>query len=208
MKENNFKTTFFFFFLMKIIFGLTCILLSIVVIHSIMRDNHLSIFRKGSTLLTPTQIKSIQNIGQWEFLSISDEELVDTVRHGFFSDDELMNIYYGTLRLGIDMKDVRDGWIKRDHDTLTCTLPPIRLLDNEFIDEARTKTFYQNGHWSADDHDDLYHRAAYLMKKRCLTPDNIESARLNASDRFYNLFKSMGIQFVRIRFEKTAAPKP
>ena len=43
--------------------------------------------------LTPTQIESIRQIGQWEFLSIADEELIDTVRRGFFSDDQLIRIW-------------------------------------------------------------------------------------------------------------------
>lgn len=30
--------------------------------------------------ITPEQIKSIKDIGEWEFLAISDEEMVDTVR--------------------------------------------------------------------------------------------------------------------------------
>ena len=30
--------------------------------------------------VTPQQVQSIQSIGQWEFLAINDEELVDTVR--------------------------------------------------------------------------------------------------------------------------------
>ncbi len=63
----------------------------------------------GQTQLSPTQIRTIENIGQWEFLSISDEELIDTTRHGFFGDDKLVRIYYGTLRLGIDMKEVKEA---------------------------------------------------------------------------------------------------
>ena len=35
--------------------------------------------------LTPTQIKSIESIGEWEFLAVSDEEIVDTVSHGFLA---------------------------------------------------------------------------------------------------------------------------
>ena len=57
--------------------------------------------------LTPEQITSLKDIGQWEFLSIADEEMVDTVRKSLiFSDDQLVRIYYGTLRLGIDMSKV------------------------------------------------------------------------------------------------------
>ena len=50
--------------------------------------------------VTPEQIESIKAIGEWEFLSIADEEMVDTVRKGIFSDDHLVRIYYGTIHLG------------------------------------------------------------------------------------------------------------
>jgi hypothetical protein len=98
--------------------------------------------------ITPVQIERIRDIGQWEFLAISDEELVDTVRHGFFGDDELARIYYGTLRLGIDLQETSEGWIKMDKDTVVVMLPPIKLLDEKFIDEARTKTFKRR--WSLE----------------------------------------------------------
>lgn len=62
---------------------------------------------------TPTQIQSIKDIGEWEFLSVSLEELTDTVRKGFISDDELSRIYYGTLRLGINMHQLEPGWRPR-----------------------------------------------------------------------------------------------
>ena len=42
--------------------------------------------------ITPEQIESIRAIGQWEFLSISNEELVDTTRKGLFRDDHLARI--------------------------------------------------------------------------------------------------------------------
>ena len=35
--------------------------------------------------VTPQQIESIRAIGQWEFLAISNEELVDTTRKGLFT---------------------------------------------------------------------------------------------------------------------------
>ena len=91
--------------------------------------------------ITPTQIRQIENIGQWEFLSISDEEMIDTTRRGFFSDAQLVRIYYGTLRLGIDLKKTTPHWLRVEADTLlVATLPPIQLLDYNFIDEAQTKS--------------------------------------------------------------------
>lgn len=155
------------------------------------------------TTLSPTQVESIEAIGQWEFLAINDEELVDTTRHGFFGDNQLVRIYYGTLRLGIDMKDVKEGWIQTNEkkDSIVCTLPPIRLLDNNFIDEAKTKSFFEEGKWTGADRQAMYDRAYVMMKKRCLTPVNYQTARRNAKQQFKDMFKAMGFTNVRIEFE-------
>ncbi|MBR1428039.1 MAG: DUF4230 domain-containing protein [Prevotella sp.] len=152
--------------------------------------------------ITPTQIESMKTIGEWEFLSIADEELVDTVRNGFFKDDELIRIYYGTLRLGIDMKDAIDGWIKKDKDTIDVLLPPVKLLDERFIDEARTKSFFESGKWSDQDREMLYQRAYKRMKQRCMTKENIASAEQNATKQFYQMMRSMGFDNVRVRMEE------
>lgn len=157
--------------------------------------------------VTPTQVERIRSIGQWEFLSVADEEMVDTVRHGFFGDDELSRIYYGTLRLGVDLSQTADGWITMDHDTVDVLLPAIRLLDDNFLDEARTKTFYEEGKWSEADKAALTRRAQLAMRRRCLTPSNIRSAQQNASTQFDNLLKAMGFDYARIRFANPPSTK-
>lgn len=166
------------------------------------KDNKVEGGSVGETNLSPTQVKSIESIGQWEFLSVSDEELIDTTRHGFFGDDKLVRIYYGTLHLGIDMKDVKEGWMKADQDTITCTLPPIKLLDNNFIDEAKTHSFFETGKWTGKDRQDLYNRAYSAMKKRCLSQANITSAENNAQSQFFKMMKAMGFSNVKVEFEK------
>lgn len=158
--------------------------------------------KHGKIGITPVQIAKIQDIGQWEFLAVSDEELVDTIRHGFFGDDELSRIYYGTLRLGIDLNETEDGWIKMDGDTVTVVLPPIKLLDEKFIDEARTKAFYEQGKWSETAKAELTKKAGRIMKARCLTPSNIRSAQQNASTQFNALLQAMGFEFTRVRFKE------
>ena len=132
------------------------------------KDNTVSVTTEEQTTLSPTQVESIEAIGEWEFLAISNEELVDTVRRGFFGDDQLVRIYYGTLRLGINMKDVKEGWIQANagKDSIVCTLPPIRLLDNNFIDEARTRSFFEEGKWTGADRQALYDRAYAQMKEK------------------------------------------
>ncbi len=166
------------------------------------KRSHLGISHNDQIDITPVQIEKIRSIGQWEFLAISDEELIDTVRHGFFGDDELARIYYGTLRLGIDLQEASDGWIQMDKDTVVVMLPPIKLLDEKFIDEARTKAFYEEGRWSEADKARLLERAGVAMKVRCLTPSNIRSAAQNASAQFSTLLRSMGFENSRIRFQE------
>ena len=167
------------------------------------KDNTVSVTTEEKTTLSPTQVESIEAIGEWEFLAISNEELVDTVRRGFFGDDQLVRIYYGTLRLGINMKDVKEGWIQANagKDSIVCTLPPIRLLDNNFIDEARTRSFFEEGKWTGADRQALYDRAYAQMKKRCFTPANIRIAQRNARQQFRDMFKAMGFN-ARVEFEE------
>ncbi|MBQ4446431.1 MAG: DUF4230 domain-containing protein [Prevotella sp.] len=152
--------------------------------------------------ITPTQIASIKQIGQWEFLSVSDEEMVDTTRNRFFADDELVRIYYGTLRLGIDMNEVKNQWIKKEKDSIIVTLPAIKLLDEQFIDEAQTKAFYESGKWTDKDREAMYQRARQRMRARCMNQQNIKSAEQNASRQFYQLMRSMGFENVSIRFDE------
>ena len=127
--------------------------------------------------VTPQQIQSIQSIGQWEFLAINDEELVDTVRKSIFVDHELVRIYN------------------------------VELLDRNFIDEARTQSFFESGSWSADDKEKLYNIAYKKMLKRCFTKENIATAENNAQQQFEKMLKAMGYKNVRVEFEKRSKTK-
>ena len=120
------------------------IAIAIMLIVWIFRSTKIGIENENHVTISETQIQALKDIGEWEFMAINDEELIDTIRKGLFRDDELTRIYYGTLRLGIDMKDVQEGWISVKDDTLIVTLPPIKLLDTNFIDEARTTTFFED----------------------------------------------------------------
>ena len=171
-------------------------------VYWLLGSNNASVATKEHVELSPTQIERIKAIGQWEFLTVSDEELVDTVRHGFFGDDELVRIYTGTLRLGIDMADVEEDWIRTDGDTLRVMLPPVRLLDANFIDEASVRSFYESGRWTQADRKALARKARQKMLARCLTPQNIASAEQNATAQFHQMLRAMGFPYVSIRFRR------
>lgn len=171
-----------------------------VVLVRTVRSTEVAFVSDGRIDITPEQIESIRAIGEWEFLSVSDEEMVDTVRRGFFSDDRLARIYYGTMRLGIDMRELTSDRITVSGDTVTILVPPIRLLDDNFIDEARTRAFHESGRWSADDREAMYRRAAARMKQKGLTQENIRSAETNADVQLRDMMKAMGFATVVVRF--------
>ena len=187
-----------------IIIGIVIVLLmaSFFWVRSILRNNHVGFWTDNRIELTPTQIQSIKDIGEWEFLAISTEEMVDTIRKGIFTDDELVRIYYGTLRLGINMHQVEPGWIQTSGDSITVNLPKIGLLDKDFIDEARTKPFYESGSWNAADKEALYKRADNKMLHHSLTKENLQTAESNAEQQFRNMMKSMGFSHITITFKK------
>ena len=150
---------------------------------------------------TPEVVESLRAIGQWEFLSVSDEEMVDTVRKSFWGDDHLVRIYYGTLRLGIDMSKVGKDWIKACGDTVQVTLPKITLLDEDFIDETKTRSFHENGKWTDSDRKLMFQKAQRMMKSRCMTQSNIKSAEENALRQFHMMMRNLGFKEISIKFK-------
>ena len=147
--------------------------------------------------ITPAQIRSIERIGQWEFLAVADEELVDTVRSRLFQrDDRLVRIYRGTLRLGLDLSQCKENWVQTHGDTVFLHLPPVTLLSNQFIDEARTRSFYERGQWDDRTREAMYQKAARQMRKRALTQENLKQAQQNAHEQLTRLFRSFGFQEV------------
>ena len=165
-------------------------------VRSAFKDNYLELGTNENIDPTPTQIQSIRDIGEWEFLSVSAEEMVDTVRKGIFTDDELVRIYYGTLRLGINMQHLSDSAITVQGDSIMVTLPKVGLLDKDFIDESKTKP------WTPQAHQALYQKAHRQMLTHCLTSDNITAAQTNAESQLRNLFIQLGYKNIILRFEE------
>lgn len=189
--------------------GLTALAIGIVLLVALVgwiyrdiRNGHVEFGADQQIDITPEQIQHIKEIGEWEFLSISDEEMVDTIRHGFFSDDRLTRIYYGTMRLGVNLKQVEPGWIVARGDTINITLPPIELLDRDFIDEARTRSFFESGRWMPKDREAMLRRAYQRMLRRGLTPQNMQNAKENGDIQVRQVLQSMGFKQVKIQYKE------
>ena len=184
------------------------ILISVVVIVAVayiifsVKDSNIEVTDSTTVEITPSQIESIRAIGEWEFLTVNDEELVDTIDKGFFRDKELIRIYYGTLRFGIDLRRTAPQWIEVKDSVVNVLLPKIILLDRDFIDETRTKPFFESGTWTSTDREMLYKKAYRQMYDRCYTSSNIRTAEDNAKREFTRLLNSMGFKNVIVSFEQ------
>lgn len=153
--------------------------------------------------VTPERIAEIKRLGQWEFLTVEDEVVVDTIRYRHIvSDDRLTCIYHGTVRLGINLDHASADWISNHNDTIKVLLPAPSILDNNFIDEASTEVFYQNGRWGAYARELMYRRAVVRMKAFALSPENMKIVKEAATDRFTSLFKSLGAKDVTVTFDE------
>lgn len=184
----------------KIIIILIIVVLVLVgvLLFSLRKQPLVSVSSEGHMESTPVEVEQIRAIGEWEFLTVSDEEIVDTVRHGFFGDDELSRIYYGTLRFGIDMSKADEQSVSVRGDSLSVRLPAVGLLDYHFIDEARTRSFIEEGKWSEADKAALTRKAARQMRRRCLTPANLKAAKENAQRQTEAFFKAWGYKHVKV----------
>lgn len=195
--------------MMKKYIYLTVVVVILAVVAWIWISNTTDIkINHSETVTTPSRIESIKEIGEWEFLSIYDEELVDTVAETRRiwplppARRQLTRIYSGTMRLGFDLqKDVSKDWIVERGDTVDVTLPPIRLLDEEFVDEAAARSVIETGKWSAADRSAMYGMAVRKIKKNCMTPDNLQRARESARQQMEQLLRSMGFKVITVRFE-------
>lgn len=187
------------------IFAVAAIVIAVTYIYIGIKESspiHLEVERNTRIDLTPEQIMSVRDIGQWEFLTINTEELVEWQRPRTLTTDRLTRIYQGTLRLGIDMGKASDDWFTSLPDsTAQLILPHAALLDNNFIDEARSRSFYEKGTIPSEARDQLYAQARKKMMQRCLTPQNLQTAERNARDEFTRIFKSFGFKAVTIQFK-------
>ncbi len=140
---------------------------------------------------TTNHITQIKAIGQWEALHISCEEMVDTTEKHFFGDKNLIKIFRGTLIVGIDLADAKKNWFTAKGDTAVLRLPKARLLNTNFIDEAKTRTFYEKGSWNERASEALYEKARKAMLNR-----NLTSAQMNvAADNIHRQFEAMFLSF-------------
>lgn len=149
---------------------------------------------------SPEEIVHLRSIGQWEFLSVESEELVERHHTGLMSDRDLICIYRGTLRIGVDLRKLPEDWVEVKGRNAIVHLPQPSLLDENFLDETRTTVFMEQGLFRAEEREAMIAEAKNKMKQRALTTDNLSIARRNAESQFQKLFHAMGYEDVIVEF--------
>lgn len=149
---------------------------------------------------SPEEILHLRSIGQWEFLSVESEELVERHHTGLMSDRDLICIYRGTLRIGVDLRKLPEDWVEVKGRNAIVHLPQPSLLDENFLDESRTTVFMEQGLFRAEEREAMIAEAKNKMKQRALTTDNLSIARRNAESQFQKLFHAMGYEDVIVEF--------
>ena len=145
---------------------------------------------------SPEEIMRLQAIGQWEFLSVEAEELVERHYSGLMSERDLVCIYRGTLRIGVDMRKLPSDWVEMKERSAILHLPQPSLLDENFLDESRTTVFFEQGVFRPEERDAMRTEAKDKMKQRAMTAENLSIARINAEAQFQKLFLAMGYEDV------------
>lgn len=149
---------------------------------------------------SPEEIVHLRSIGQWEFLSVESEELVERHHSGLMSDRDLICIYRGTLRIGVDLRKLPEDWVEVKGRNAIVHLPQPSLLDENFLDESRTTVFMEQGLFRAEEREAMIAEAKNKMKQRALSTDNLSIARRNAESQFQKLFHAMGYEDVIVEF--------
>ncbi len=152
--------------------------------------------------VTPEEIRAVRQIGQWEFLCVEAEELAELHESHLLGDKHLVRIYQGRLRIGSDLSRLRDDDFQHHGDTLLMRLPDVALLDSNFIDETRTRSFYERGTWSNADRERLYQQAHAAMLRRTLTPARLEEARRTGRQVVQRTFQALGFKEVVVTFRE------
>ena len=154
---------------------------------------------------SPEEIMRLQAIGQWEFLSVEAEELVERHYSGLMSERDLVCIYRGTLRIGVDMRKLPSDWVEMQGRNAILHLPQPSLLDEDFLDESRTTVFFEQGIFRPEERDAMRTEAKDKMKQRAMTTENLSIARRNAEAQFQKLFLAMGYEDVVVEFDANTA---
>ena len=155
---------------------------------------------------TPAVVDSIRSIGQWELASVELSVDVDTIRKRWIGlvKDEVKRRYTGRLSVGIDMTQLQDSCYAVSGDTITVTLPAVKLLDTNFIDESRTRTLIADNEEFADNPQvkkAMLEKARRRLAAQGADSETVAECRQRAAAEVKERFSAIGYSTVVVVFE-------
>lgn len=148
--------------------------------------------KKGEEIiLTATQLRDIKSNNSWCFYQLEiGPERVDTTS-GLAV---LSRFYYGTMHIGVNIEKTPDNWLYQKGDTFYVKLPPIEVIDEEFIDESKTTTFEDThifSKWSDADYGALLAKAHRQMIAKYFNSKSISMAEHNGRHKMTEIVRSL-----------------
>lgn len=148
---------------------------------------------------TPSQIEEIRQIRELEVAHFDCEELYEYKREGRIYDDELTKVYYAKLKIGIDLREVKESDIEKDGKKIQITLPDVKLLnEGKILDFSRT--FSESGDIDNQLRRDASKAAEEWIVDKYVTEEVIQNGRRSVVSYIENYLRSIGYEEIEIRF--------
>ena len=170
--------------------GRIVVLLVVVVLVFVVKgwldDSSAEIATEGETRMSPTQIEEMRQIGEWEFLSIADEELVDTVRPLLKSYQEKKELSMVFQALRIEVNGELDALRRLLSQSLEVLNPGGRLaiITYHSLEDRLVKNFMRAGNVEGRLEKDFYGRVNTpwrMVNNKVIVPSEEEVERNSRS---------------------------
>lgn len=186
-------------YIVAISVGVTLILVAWLLLRTTVKDSGIETSATDEHVSsTKAVIDSIRSIGQWELMSLDVQTEVDTVCDAWFGlrHNRLTRRYHGRISLGIDLSQLPSSPslppLRGDRGGAWVCLPPVKVLDENFIDESLTELIVcddSDMEQSPEIRRDMLQRARQKMLKEVVTPARLAECDDKAHQELDRLLK-------------------
>ena len=111
--------------------------------------------------------------------------------------DEIVIIANGKVRAGFNLKDLADGDIKINGDTLTVNLPEAEIFD-VIVNPSNFDIYIEDGTWDEQKVTEIKNEAVSKIKEDALTDGILVKATNSGVKKLSEMFKTFGFPVVNI----------
>jgi hypothetical protein len=158
---------------------------------------------------TPVLIKEVKSIAQLMTMSSYDEVVVDSSKFANPAfptavitsapkKSQLVIIAKGKLIAGIDLQELDDKKIYLNRDSVSITLPTVKILD-AIVNPSQFEIFIEEKGWKADEVNNLKVSARNLMIQRATEQGLLLKAKEKAKLVMENFLRSLGFKKIDVK---------